>query len=529
MSPTFRTLEEYHGQSVDMPGVTMDPYRDLDAPSGCNDSDPRIKKIADEARGTQERLKSITLVAPGDYHDHGFSQLHTAAMENMVPRVGEDPFFVMGERGRDVGITSRHRLRLGIIQDSGSCLEEATGMLHEYRKTLAGLDDLQLAVHEALLDLPRGGLLVDSGAGADYNRIRRLERYARERGGRLMAHDVVPEAARAGHREVPETPYLAIPGRSEFLGKLLAEHTGPTVMALQNVVSILAYTDIMEIVRLLSAGDIQKLVISQSVYMSLQSNVIPCRYHPGEQGYNAYLIYKCIQKYGDRLMQMEDKDRTAVVGLVSLQTERTMLNILMELIRHRLIQESAKQGWGHERTLVVEQSRVLDPEEAREHIKDWEGYVESFLAGEFNSVTLGCFGTQFQTDSDVHSGHLRIRSQRFNTEISRHPLHTPEIRPQEGQNIQPCKKKIITPVQTRFCGLADSRRTIEQKIGLPKDRWDKIANTIPLEELLEWGARLGHEMVFDVFGKQVRIDLVRPLLGRDEHRLKQAFVSGKDT
>lgn len=57
---------EFKGNPIILRGATGNPYEGLDEVSGCNATDPDIRRIAEKTRKMQEVILASTIVAPGD-------------------------------------------------------------------------------------------------------------------------------------------------------------------------------------------------------------------------------------------------------------------------------------------------------------------------------------------------------------------------------------------------------------------------------------------------------------------------------
>lgn len=530
MAISFPIPEVYVGQPVEMEGVILNPFRDLDNVSGCDDSDPNIAALGTRTREMQKKMLAITGVTRGnlaDCHGEDIRSLTTRLMARLTPNGG---CFVMGEEGADLYMGSRESLLRELpLQIVGGFGAGVTDGLESRRELLGDLTARHLATDIALLDLPKGALLIETGAGADYERLRLLRDHALSRGSRFVAHDPTPAAARDVSGQVEGIPYLALPHRREFLAETLKDAQGPKVITLQNVISSMAFGTIDELLTVAGLIEADRMVISQSLAVSQYTNMIPDGFHAGERGRESYILERLMRE--GLIGPTQDQRKTNfTMTLVSMQARNTMEMLLMEIARMQIqIGASKISNMPHNRTLISEQNKEMDPGQARAWLEKFRpGLLLDFERGTFNTLTTGPFGERCAKEPDVPGGELRLKSIRFTLELSRQPLSAPQFPSQRGQVVRRCDPKdFVTPKELRKDDPLASYGLYLQRLHAQGQSIDleEAQRTLDIKGLLKLGAALGHEMLFRVCGQQAGIPHIAQHLGSKENHMYREFVN----
>lgn len=388
------------------------PYEGLDEVSGVGNPDRVIAYIGDRVKAAQRAALSETILVPGEMRtrtDEG-ARLVTEFFADSDP--GDDTRkFIMPESGTSLHVGSAHFFsRFSYLELLGSLDPQIQEELQKKRERLGGMGTFHDEYARTLLDCPRGGTILEAGAGTDWKRMEALSSLASSKDGRFLAYDVVPAFAREAAQKMPGLTYLALPPDEEFLGKALEGNGSSVVCTLKDVISSIPYSALEEFWRIMKRAGTRRVVATQSLGISKTTNFVPSGFMEGSR-LHQYFVSKIISSpnYQNLFGSIPDYVQFGAGFSFDQMIQYTEL-IVFEFLRWhfiRLARETA--GFKGFETHLSENSEI---------IKDGQGYVDSFYpeyselfrAGKFNTIEITPFCVKRGRNGGLARGEIRVSS-----------------------------------------------------------------------------------------------------------------------
>lgn len=501
----FEINEKFIGQPLTPFGEVKSPYADLDEISGCNNADSNLARIGDQTRALQERALAVSAVIPKSLYTYSIKEVVDGLRPGIDERVPDTAglLFVMDQKGTHLFQSTPHQIHSaeGNIQLVGTCDDAVHGQLAFRRETLLGMSNHHQDVEFSLLDLQPGTVVIETGAGTDFERIARMRDHAASHKSKLVCHDVAPRAARQVADNVEGVPYMALPPHREFLGQALNNVSGPRVITLQNVISSLPFGLIDELMDVGQEMTAERLMITQSLGMADENNMIPSGWRKGDkQRQRDLFVLQSMAKAG--VVTGKRPLDVSLSIVVSKQLDHTINLICMEMAIARMKESGAENGFGHNRTLLVSESKLMNTQEARTYLSSYfPDLVSDFEQGTFNTFAVGPFGQEDSVARGVLRGSLHFASDRFIFELSKAQFTTPQIPNVPGQKVSIVPPgQFITPVNCRKVDLRDAWRTLERQLsGDTLLSFEALHRTINIDPFLRFGSELAMDLISGLF------------------------------
>lgn len=400
-------------------GTSSNPYAGLEKVNGSKDADPIIRDLAESARRCQQQVSEVLAVLPGRVHDHDPARIQREVKRTMDSRLRTptEGCFLIGDKGEDLFMGHRTAIKLGMFQTIGAFGSGVTDGLESRRQSLRTLPHRLLEAELPSIELGGNDLLIEMGAGADIGRISSLDSFAKEQGARLVCQDPIPAAARFVHLQQPSIPYIASPHPSQLLGEAFNGFPGRKVIALNNVLSSMAFGQVEEFALSAEVLKADMVSISQSLGLAKNSNMIPEGYHASESGREEMLVRSAIRA------GVLSTDSHAGVVLLSFQFDTTVQQILMELAYRTLELDMPQAGLPYQRRSILEAHEDLSPEESRAYItRERPALLMYFRAGQFNTLSTSPFNEVYLKEEGVPKGCLRLKAAKTVVQFSKKPF-----------------------------------------------------------------------------------------------------------
>jgi hypothetical protein len=520
----FEVSGKFDGQPLNLGNVTRTPYDGLDSISGCSDADPEIAAVGDKTRELHNKLLGITLVTEKPIGEYNIGDDLWSAIEGMRPRFSRDSLFLIGDQeGKGV---FQSKFGFDIVQSIGGCDDDMNSALSDRKNMALDLVDQHLDDLCGILDCPERSLIIEMGAGVDYERMRRLFDYAQSRKGSLICHDPAPFAAKKAGENTPEIPYLAIPGVSDFLSLPLADVKRPKVITMKNVVSSLAFGQIDDVSRLAGNIGAQKIVVSQSLNIANGSNMIPEGWRSGERDNKLYMATNSLRFLP--ALCSNQKEAVVAVAVMALQASHITNLIMMELARRRMamgVKAFAKMD--KSRTVLVKKSKMLDATQSLDYLKVFSPErVGDFESGNFSSIEVGPFGCRAVKDLSVNKGSLNLVNLQYHWEFSRLPMSNPKSGENSGDVRVLSGEEIMVP--RRYVWQDQGNVSTDLKGQLPG--CEGLVDIMSPEKFAQCsgvGGEIAFSMIFNKWGREFGHQGIEPFLGTEvEKKLHERFVKG---
>lgn len=366
---------------------------------------------------------------------------------------------------------------------------------------------------------PKGGIILETGAGTDYERLKKMDEYARSVGGRLICHDTAPLASHLSSSHLEDVPFLALPSSSELLSLPFADVNKPVIITLKDVVSSMAFGQIDELS--IVAGNIgaRKIIVTQSLGLAGDSsNMIPEGWRTNEPNYQGYLGNKVVELF---LREGQGLSENSIFA-ISIQIQHVIDLVIMELAkRYMKIGATEFAGMNKDRIINVEENSFLDNERASEYLsKFFPNFFEAFMSGNFNKLVISPFGVHLVKDPSIKRG-LSISSIRTHWEFSKDnfaELNTKRRKVTVGMADRVTVPKEFLSVDKEFASL----QIRNAGMGGPNLENDLRGN---FKRLTQIGTTIALELIFDVWGRTLRHPYLRPFLGtQHEQEIRSTFL-----
>ncbi|MBX7144364.1 MAG: hypothetical protein K1X79_07935 [Oligoflexia bacterium] len=487
-----------------------DPYQGLEIVTGCEHPDSQIRRIAESVRTQQGNAARSTIVVP-EGHLVGADPGRMTELEQLaLPRFGENSIFLLMDRpGAAVYQSAVRGLREGVIEGLATFSDAIHGGMDNYREMLVGLDDAHRAHLGAAIDLPEGGILLETGAGRDLSRLMELQRVALARGGRLICHDIPPAAARwaAGEERLSGVPYLALPSNIEFFSPALGVFGAPIVMTLQNTISSMSFGAVRHLAENARRIDATRIVVSQMVGMADQSNFYPDQLRPNDP-----MFLRCVQANIPAMLANAGVASSGLLGdlLIFCATQQalTTYRLLTAEIAHRWLRSIASEGNGfrYGMNYVVVTERELRGPEVQTYLAGFQPAAASFYGTLFNSLSIGPFGCRFAFDERLERGALTLKSMESVCVLDKsRPCRVPEARTPNTRIIAAKGEAQVFSASVRQQWLSARQAAVLAAIASGEAPNPQIFEYSQVTTAFQVGARFTLGFVFDYLGKQLGI------------------------
>lgn len=515
--------EDHLGDPMRLPGVDANPFDNLDAASGCNSPDFDLARVGDLTREVQRGVESVTLLTHGLVNGADPKVVSSFIEREVAERVGDRLFYVASDTGEDF---FQGRMGFGILQDIGSCGAFTREELLKLRNIALEVADRHDDFALRLVDSPRGGIILETGAGADFSRIKKMQEYAQRVGAKLICHDTAPLASKRSVDYLDGVPYLALPSSSELLSLPFADIGRPLTITLKDVVSSMAFGQMDELCEVAKNVGARKILVTQSLALAKQNNMFPEAWRFGSPRFAVYIVNTLLPLMMDYASSGQEVQ--PFFSYVALQVQHVIWLVMMELAKRAMCRYASQTaGLKTNRIVNVEDSTVLGGRDAAEYLsRFYPEIMPGFLEGKFNRVVSSPFGRNMSRDNTVSNGNLRVSSVRTHWEFVRGGV----------ADIRPTKKTVVGGVSF---GMAN-------QVTVPREFWsfDKalavatirglgmdvtlLSSLSPdkFRELNKLGAQLAMDIIFNVWGRRGGHKYVRAFEGKVEKEMHDTFVRG---
>lgn len=406
--------------------ANTNPYAGLEIPSGINHSSRTVREIAAATIEAQGDAASITGVANWNEVERDPQRLVGALCDQAERRVGSRGYFLIldhiGERAYEgVPALVRQLGLLPLIKDvTPKHLNERDQVLWRPQQII----DAHNALLASLLDLQRGGLLLDSDSGVDLGRIRTLAAIAKRHEADFLTHDLLPAAARNVHL-TEHVPYLVIPRFPQFFSSAFSTLEQPCVLSMRNFLSHASFSEVLEafnVAAQLGKSGASRIVFSQSVGLAETNNLFPIGLRPTTselKGSVLEIISDMIRV--DKWVPGVDTSVFTCAILFD-QAVRTYSTLMFELALASYRKMAQSQGYNFHTRVSASSECVLKPSTVEQFFERRGNFRrEAFDSGTFNTIVIGPFQENLLKDETVEAGNLKLISKELHLIFSKSP------------------------------------------------------------------------------------------------------------
>jgi len=487
----------YEGRPVTTGNVTRDPYGALDKVSGCESENPEIRQIGDITRDLQERLLGITIVSEHKLTDDLQMDEISRAQKEMAGRT-DSLYFATDQDGESYFMGNVHAPH-GILQSMGSFSPEIHDKLDDYRAIERNAGDRHMDSVLSLLKMPAAPLIIETGAGKDFERIKKLGEFAEKRQGIVVCHDLPPAAARYAGTQDNEFVYLSLPHRHEVLSQAFERNPRPKVITLKDTLSSMSGGSIDQVLLTAAELDADMICATQNLNVANHSNLMPDGFRPNDQNFAGFLMNIALQNF--HLFTETDSNFTMKVFVK--QVCNAIYNIMMELIRARFMYGAEDFAKLKNRVVLSSTSEsIIDANEALGYLtKYFPEFLAAFLRNDFNVMEFGPFGRELAKEK-LEPGKLRIRSNQLNFVVGKErPVDFKKLKAgglptnvqviADNDLITPKDKRRINPL-TIYCDEESETH------GL---KCQQIVNRNQTGAIMQLAMQVAKHVVFDIYSK----------------------------
>ncbi len=401
----------------------------------CEQDNEEIRKLLATTASIQGRLLGLCIIVRSDLTSIlNEGQEHIQKLSQTLPRDGM--FFIMDEEGKHIfgGIPG-----VKVFQGMGSANAEVVEGLETYRKQMRSLPVMHTESFAEILGDTKGKLVLETGAGTDIARIKKLKEKTEAEGGLLICHDPAPYAAKLTQAVLPTVPYIATPARSELLVPILSASPRAKIITLKDTISSMTYGGLNELFFIAEQLNVEKIIMTQSLTIAPNANYFVEGAKPQSEFFDEYLMAKILKNIslfgGSR-----QKDLFLAFGE---QLRMSITAIMLEIVRFKILRDLQAKGYKNCETWITSKSETLPPEQAQEFLDQYDdGYYPQFLKDTFNGFEFSPFGIKFSKDATVTEKQLKITQTQF---------HIIASKDRSGLTIgrQVPNSSIITPLNQR--------------------------------------------------------------------------------
>ncbi|MBI4836314.1 MAG: hypothetical protein HY817_03560 [Candidatus Abawacabacteria bacterium] len=279
-----------------------------------------------------------------------------------------------------------------------------------------------MAVHEnahvsSISDMlvPDDGVVFETGAGTDWNRIKLLDELARTKGAQLVCHDLLPVTTHEAKREVPNVPYLAMMPDPELIADCLAPWKGRKLsFTLKNTISSMAFGEMDDVFEAAKRTGAEQVVITQSLGFSPHANVFFMALRPQSIALSHMIL--------PRLVQDGRVPLPFMLAAVE-QAHLTLMNVMLEMTRYRLGAFAKDAGLNSHETCITEHTTILEPADDMSVLDNtnFSHSRELWQTGGFNAMAFSPFGCHKTLDPKVPRGKLKLTTQQIHLRFGKKP------------------------------------------------------------------------------------------------------------
>lgn len=399
----FEELRESWGKPITIEsGVTAPQSAPLPKSIG-----PEMQSVY---KDTQAKALAMTLVTRRNIADSFrtiASQLFTTASARVGP---QGNFYITDCDGKNLflGNTKHTHILQTLAAD------------HVYEELASRALDIPAHPREHLLamadiTIPRNGVVFETGAGADWPRIKALEYLAKERGSQLICHDLLPSITHQAAKEAPNVPYIAMPPLPELLSACLEPMRGrPLTISLKNTISSMGFGAMWNLFALAKQTNAEQVIATQSLGFSTNASVFPEGLRPMSERVSGMLIQMLLntQRVNPEL---------AIVALQ--QAHLTLTSVMFEIVHYYLRTFAQEAGLPYSDVYTTTDTTTISDKDNKDFLNGLHFSQAKALwqAGEFNNLVFSPFGAHKSTQPDVKNRELKITTNQLHLRFGRKP------------------------------------------------------------------------------------------------------------
>jgi hypothetical protein len=416
---TFKNMSEISRQ-LPSTDIAQSPFRDLwqlASPPGSETG--RLKELGSRAQELIETFKrnSIIIKTPGSAEEQ-LANLESLRAETW--RYEQRTFFVT-QRGDMVygGETLEKMLGNSYVPLASGFDSDTYSSLAEKHAVLAALHKLHFKSLERILLLSDGDFLIESGAGANINRINFFDAIASKNGAAFALHDLVPASPQFCLGNIsPTIPYYVMPDGVEYFGELLKAAPGRTkTVMLNDVISSISLTDISSLIRSCDFGHVDRILITQTLGLARTSNILPPQYEIGgidfkEMTINNWINFCAQNGYTEHLVREN-------LPLFALQAEHTASNCFFEIALQHLVRQAAAKKYLAQVYLSTKEVCFEGSAGRAIAAQIHPGYLNLIEQCAVNHISFSPFQQQFSNDPSVPDGKIKISATQLHIVLAR--------------------------------------------------------------------------------------------------------------
>ncbi len=414
---------------------TTNPFDGLEAAQGCEHDSPMVRDIANRASAQQEKCLSGSVLIDVD------NLPSLPSMNSTILEAWMADTIKIGELGL---LISPRGDRISQYQRSGTSPEVVAGLRKEdfeiLRQQNASLTPVRGPHHrtlETLIRCPSGGIIFETGAGQDWERIKQLSLYAKKRKASLICHDVLPISAQASANAGIEVPYIALPPHSQFLGRLFASQKAnvPKVMTMKNVLSSLSFESLIDLFIAAEKIGISRIVMTQTNSPATSSPILR----------SVAPIFNLVASNLDGSAFENDPRAKAAIDL---HFQTTFSHLAAEVVTRAVTHLATRRFEYRAAARYLEyQEVILDEGQAIQHLNSClPNHLKAFRDGVFNVFIDSPFGGRAYFQASTPQGRLKLGYYIAHVVLEK---NSPKLPPSRSGLIRLDEREPLTPLPFR--------------------------------------------------------------------------------
>lgn len=522
--------QRFNGRPVVFENDTR-PYDDLEAVQGRDHPDPIVRHIAKRTFTIQQRVLGIMMILPDRLLRQGVQTpeevLRLDLMtEKMQDRIGTRDFLAISESGSMMFLGNQDKKTWKIL---GAFTPDVHDQLEKDRQRKGDLNERHTKFLLELVHCPPNGMIIETGAGRDYARIRALDALAKAHGGVLICHDLPPLAAKTAKTYVPGVPYLILPPDAKILAYPFEGTTErPKIVTLKDTLSSMNIGSLLEFLAFLEMIKPERVLITQAHSMGNISDLI----QRGMKFGDLFFLDACEKTFSLELRALfQSPYRDFLLRFLAVQADITRAHLLMEIHRRNVIERGKIIGLPFTKTVIVDQEKTFPQEEAVQFVKQYfPNLEEAFLEGRFNTILQGPFEKVLLSREGLPPGSLAFVSEEFTLVLMKQDDDEDLMAHQRGKELMLVPEhEFLTPKQLRRADVLNTAIGVflegekDPRVSLPD--WNEIRTMEQdgtIDQVLRVGRKLGIDLVFDAVSEAAEPWVERQR--KDLLAIKKAFV-----
>ena len=511
--------EAFRGNPLRLPGVDarFDPFNGLSGPKRFRES--AYGSLGADLQRTIGDVAAITVVTPGPVST--IARAVSLALDSLIiPRVGVQGRFYVTQPEGDILLQSNPAFfrQTRCLEMMGSFGQDITAGLDRLRFHTAGLHEIHANLFPQLVDLAPGEVLIETGAGSDYTRIKALHQHATQKGAILICHDITPASARAADKNIPGIRFVFLPPQSQFLTSTFLGVSGQKALSLKDVLSTIPRGGHHQLLHTAKTLGVDRILVTQSVAIADNTNLFLSGVGPDSEFFSNILSQNLPGIFQSKNILRDDRTNILLGSAAILQAKETYRQITMHLALSTFL-GSAREDYGYksQRPFSVRCIRDLKGPSINECLGSISNLeVELFRTGIFNTLYVGNGGGYISFDKGVTQGTLRVVHDQVHLEVARTKRSNIIQSNSTGEHnavVSVAQLSLDNPFSTKEARFLSPREMLGRLLGLPDSLTSQTVNLnltsgSHMKEAQKIGAKLVCDFMVDFLGQRYGLPII---------------------